>query len=156
MEKLDQWNDDDVFGKNSSTMKNPEIPTCSQLTKNHILSVKHSIKVELCEAEKFIDIDAEFLTTQICGMLNTEKGGAIYLGVKRNRIIKGVRLDRKQKDKVNLRGYGHFDKYLAFFRRDSFSTGFSATISCQEWQPLVPTLSLWRSWTTVTGTSPCA
>ena len=122
MEELDQWNDGEFVKtfqsqkpvNNTLSVKKPETPTCSQLTKNHLLSVKHSIKVELCEAEKFIDIDVEFLTTQICGMLNTVNGGAIYLGVKRNGIIKGVRLDRKQKDKVSLRGYGHFDEYSLF------------------------------------------
>ena len=124
MEELDQWNDDDGFVKtfqfqkpvkDTISVKKLETPTCSQLTKNHLLSVKHSIKVELCETEKFIDIDAEFLTTRICGMLNTVNGGAIYLGVKRNGVIKGVRMDRKQKDKVKVwGGYGHFDEYFCF------------------------------------------
>ena len=62
--------------------KKPNIPTCTQLVKNHLLSVKHSIKVELCEAKKFCEIDVGFLSTQICGMLNTVTRGSIYLRVK--------------------------------------------------------------------------
>ena len=83
-----------------SVKKKVKIPACPQLIKNQLLSVKPSARDELCEAERFFDIDVGFLTTQICGMLNTEAGGSIYLGVKQNRIIRGVRLDRKQKDKV--------------------------------------------------------
>ena len=63
-------------------VKKPNIPTCTQLVKNHLLSVKHSIKVELCEAKKFCEIDVGFLSTQICGMLNTVTRGSIYLRVK--------------------------------------------------------------------------
>ena len=109
MEKPYLWNDDDVFTKTLETQKHvkerfivkrPNIPTCPQLSKNHLLSVKHSIKAELCEAERFFEIDVGFLSSQICGMLNTVTGGSIYLGVKRNGVIKGIRLDRKQKDKV--------------------------------------------------------
>ena len=111
MEKLNQWNEDDALAKTKpktsepvdekfSVKNNVKIPACAQLIKNQLLSVKPSARDELCEAERFFDIDVGFLTTQICGMLNTEAGGSIYLGVKQNRIIKGVRLDRKQKDKV--------------------------------------------------------
>ena len=127
MEQLDRWNDDDVSAKTLLTklppketvnVKKPINPTCSQLTKNHILSVKHSVRVELCEAERFFEIDIGLLATQICGMLNTVNGGTIYLGVKRNRIIKGVRLDRKQKDKV-FRNDGHFYSYFPFSGRET-------------------------------------
>ena len=115
MEKLNQWNDDDVFAKTIQSQKpveetfngkkpdRAETPTCYRLTRNQLLSVKHSVRVELCEAERFFEIDVGFLATQICGMLNTVNGGRIFLGVKRNGIIKGVRLDWKQRDKVYSR-----------------------------------------------------
>ena len=127
MEKLDRWNDDDVSAKTSLAklpfeetvnVKKPTTPTCSQLTKNHILSVKQSVRVELCEAERFFEIDIGLLATQICGMLNTVNGGTIYLGVKRNGIIKGIRLDRKQKDKV-FRNNGLSYSYFPFPGRDT-------------------------------------
>ena len=137
-------------------VKKPNIPSCTQLVKNHLLSVKHSIKVELCEAKKFCEIDVGFLSTQICGMLNTVTGGSIYLGVKRNGVINGVRLERQKKDKVCAREYGHLNSYSDFSRPDSSLTRSSAITLCRGWRPLWLTFSLWRCWTTATGPSlPC-
>lgn len=125
-------------------MEKLDIPTCTQLFKNHILSVKHSFKVELSEVERFCDIDVGFLSTQICGMLNTKTGGSIYLGVKRNGVINGVRLERQKKDKVCTREYGHLNSYSDFSRPDSSLTRSSAITLCRGWQPLWLTFSLWR------------
>ena len=76
----------------------PEQPP---LTRNYLLSARHGLRTELCDVDRFHNIDLGQLATLVCGLLNTHAGGAIYLGVKQNGLIKGVKLDRKQRDKVS-------------------------------------------------------
>ena len=87
----------------------PEQPP---LTRNYLLSARHGLRTELCDVDRFHNIDLGQLATLVCGLLNTHTGGAIYLGVKQNGLIKGVKLDRKQRDKVSS-----LDFLLTFIRR---------------------------------------
>jgi hypothetical protein len=71
------------------------------LIRDYILSEKHSIGVELWDTERKLELDKNQLAVLICGFLNTQAGGTIYAGVKRNGLVRGIPLERKDRD--NLR-----------------------------------------------------
>jgi len=68
------------------------------LTRDFIFSEKHSISVELWDVERKSELDNNRLAVLICGFLNTRVGGTIYAGVKRNGLVRGVPLERKDRD----------------------------------------------------------
>jgi len=68
------------------------------LIRDYILSEKHSIGVELWDAERKFDVDNNQLAVLICGFLNTRAGGTLYAGVKRNGLVRGIPLERKDRD----------------------------------------------------------
>jgi len=68
------------------------------LVRDYILSEKHSLSVELWDIERKQQLDKNQLAVLICGFLNTQTGGTIYAGVKRNGLVRGVPLDRKDRD----------------------------------------------------------
>jgi len=68
------------------------------LTRDFIFSEKHSISVELWDVERKSELDNNRLAVLICGFLNTRAGGTIYAGVKRNGLVRGVPLERKDRD----------------------------------------------------------
>jgi len=68
------------------------------LTRDFIFSEKHSINVELWDVERKSELDNNRLAVLICGFLNTKAGGTIYAGVKRNGLVRGVPLERKDRD----------------------------------------------------------
>jgi len=70
------------------------------LTRDFILSEKHSISVELWDAERKSELDNNRLAVLICGFLNSKAGGTIYAGVKRNGLVRGVPLERKDRDNM--------------------------------------------------------
>jgi len=72
------------------------------LYRDYLLNKKRSITTEMVNVERFFNIDQSEIATLVCGMLNTDDGGTIYLGVNSNSIIKGVKLDRKQRDKTRM------------------------------------------------------
>merc|ERR1719290_589795 len=70
------------------------------LTRDFIFSEKHSISVELWDVERKSELDNNRLAVLICGFLNTKAGGTIYAGVKRNGLVRGVPLERKDRDNI--------------------------------------------------------
>ena len=72
------------------------------LYRDFLLNKKRSITTEMVNVERFFNVNQSEIATLVCGMLNSDDGGTIYLGVNTNSIIKGVKLDRKQRDKVNF------------------------------------------------------
>jgi len=71
------------------------------LIRDYILSEKHSVGVELWDTERKQELDKNQLAVLICGFLNTQAGGTVYAGVKRNGLVRGIHLERKDRD--NLR-----------------------------------------------------
>ena len=58
--------------------------------------------MELVEVERYFQLaDRTVLSPLICGLLNSEQGGWIYLGVKRSGLIRGMVLERKKRDLVS-------------------------------------------------------
>ena len=98
LDTLDKLNDQEyIVAKDNSVPMKTEFGI---LRRNFLLTRKHSATTELIEVERYRDIDSNILAKVICGMLNTSAGGTLYLGVKRNQLIKGIKLDRHQRDKV--------------------------------------------------------
>ena len=98
LETLDKLNDQEyIVAKDNAVPMKTEFGI---LKRNFLLTRKHSATTELMEVERYRDIDSNILAKVICGMLNTSAGGTLYLGVKKNQLIKGIKLDRHQRDKV--------------------------------------------------------
>jgi len=70
------------------------------LTRDFILSEKHSIGVELWDAERKTEVDNNRLAVFICGFLNSKAGGILYAGVRRNGLVRGIPLERKDRDNM--------------------------------------------------------
>eukprot|EP00092_Neocalanus_flemingeri_P037749 GFUD01041097.1.p1 GENE.GFUD01041097.1~~GFUD01041097.1.p1 ORF type:complete len:1056 (+),score=428.40 GFUD01041097.1:696-3863(+) len=85
----------------SGTESGREVQTVREqqlLVRDYILSEKHSIGVELWDTERKQDLNNNQLAVLICGFLNTQAGGTIYAGVKRNGLVRGIPLERKDRD----------------------------------------------------------
>jgi len=70
------------------------------LTRDYIFSEKHSNNVELWDIERKGDFDKNDVAILVCGFLNSKDGGCIYAGVKKNGLIRGIPLERKDRDIV--------------------------------------------------------
>jgi len=75
----------------------------STLGYGQILQDKHGAKVELWAPNNrndiyLPDICKSHLSTLICGFLNSLRGGSVYIGVKQNGYILGIKLSRQEKD----------------------------------------------------------
>merc|ERR1719334_548794 len=70
------------------------------LIRDYILSEKHGSEAELWDAEFLNQVEPSRLATLVCGFLNTEEGGAVFIGVKTNCLVRGVLLDRAKRDKM--------------------------------------------------------
>ena len=81
-----------------SPPSNEEDGDTEVLTRDYVLSESQSLTAELMDAEYLDLIAPNKLATFLCGFLNSEEGGTIYVGVKNNGLIRGVLLNRKQRD----------------------------------------------------------
>lgn len=97
---LDGLNEDEGIPR-MKTAPPPMRMQVTELTRDYVINMKQSLSTEMIMAEKFFDIDSGHLATVICAMLNSRVGGNIFIGVKTNGLIRGVKLDRHKRDKVS-------------------------------------------------------
>lgn len=72
--------------------------SAATLTMGGILNFKHGATVELYAPSDKNGICRSHLSTLICGMLNSLRGGSVFIGVKHNGYILGIRLTRQERD----------------------------------------------------------
>ena len=96
---LDKLNNGDM--KNDEPAERKDVEESQTIVRNFVLNQKQSVDTELMMAEKLYEVDADYLATVVCAMLNSKQGGTIFIGVKTNGVIRGIKLDRHKRDKVD-------------------------------------------------------
>ena len=96
---LDKLNNGDM--KNDEPAERKDVEESQIIVRNFVLNQKQSVDTELMMAERLYEVDADYLATVVCAMLNSKQGGTIFIGVKTNGVIRGIKLDRHKRDKVD-------------------------------------------------------
>jgi hypothetical protein len=70
------------------------------VARDEILSLRQGPGVELWPLERFKDLlaNAASLAPILCAFLNQPEGGVLLVGVRRDGLVRGIALDRSQRD----------------------------------------------------------